>query len=693
MLFHLTLALASALWPTARSAPVLASEDPCEPIANKTWVAPAEVRACLGSFPFNTTLRDNTIDVLSKTLNFHTSVTYSLQEPAPFDEIHVDIQAELARIRGSTYQFDFELHQDVSRTVKRLKDGHAVYINYCYDSLFTTYHPFPVVSLGSDIYIAPEAYNISVSTFGAKVINEWEDMAGFDFAKYSGAKVLQIDGKDPWQVVDENAAVTGSFQTHASRQNLYNAGTWAYSLGDFASRSLPLVDSVTLLVLPTDATEPEQIIVPYRSQFGTKSVPFEDSDSLWENNCEARKDTNGKDRYDTGDDGDDDDEEAKTGGPRTLIAAPTKSGPKPARERWNPPVQIGRDGRPVGVSQFIQDGPPLDAILPAALLPEQHLRRSGGGPIQFLMLDDGQTGVLALGSFDGNQTTLYHGLLGGLQDLKKRGAERLLVDLSSNGGGIICVAAWLHRILAGPGPETIPQPGLDTKARVNPLNQAIVDAIINDDVDPDAKMIYNPVNQPLGNSTGHFSNTTNWLQPPVSTLVNGVQDEFSQKLGADCGNPWFDNLEPPKEPIFDLDSIVILGNGLCASSCALFSINMVVKHGVKSAVYGGMPGVQQQYGGTVGGQSLDHTAIDSEIKACLCTAGLKEHPLAPPDFLYDAHQGIVFRLAFSIENAPEMEEYQSHPAQFQIPLTLENVNRPVAIWEDVVKQVFGPGSD
>jgi len=72
---------------------------------------------------------------------------------------------------------------------------------------------------------------------------------------------------------------------------------------------------------------------------------------------------------------------------------------------------------------------------------------------------------------------------------------------------------------------------------------------------------------------------------------------------------------------------------------------MAKEEGVKTIVYGGRNGVQQQYCGTVGGQSTDFSTIDTEIKVrfmssnrrieiCSClvkTTRLKNDPLAPPD--------------------------------------------------------------
>ncbi|KAG8771198.1 hypothetical protein FRC15_003571 [Serendipita sp. 397] len=88
------------------------ASDPCAAIANQTYVVPSKVIACLSSFAFNPTLRDNIVDVVSKTLNFHTSTNYQLFAPPPFLDVHVDIQAELKRIKGSSYSSDFALHKE-----------------------------------------------------------------------------------------------------------------------------------------------------------------------------------------------------------------------------------------------------------------------------------------------------------------------------------------------------------------------------------------------------------------------------------------------------------------------------------------------------------------------------------------------------------------------------------------------------
>ena len=88
-----------------------------------------------------------------------------------------------------------------------------------------TYLPFPLVVLQSplgsigSIHIAPEASAVAATEFPDQ-IEFWKSVKGLgDLASFDGAKVLLIDGLDPWLAVDRNAAVQGSQQSTAQRQN------------------------------------------------------------------------------------------------------------------------------------------------------------------------------------------------------------------------------------------------------------------------------------------------------------------------------------------------------------------------------------------------------------------------------------------------------------------------------------------
>ncbi|KAI0367401.1 hypothetical protein BV20DRAFT_562841 [Pilatotrama ljubarskyi] len=668
--------------------------DPCAAIANQTWVAPRDVRACFTSFSVDPTIKANIIEVVNKSLAFHTSVNYQKRAPEPFTaDVHEDVLADLARISEQSYANELDLHVDLSRSVKRLDDGHCVYINQCFDSLFLTFVPTPLVFLTDafgrqSVHIAPEAFTVATAEFKDEV-QFWQDalpgaLKG-QLASLSGAKVLAINGQDPLVAVDENAKINGGFQGLGTRQNSffssYNTAStgWNYIMGAFAQQSLPLTDSVTLTIQRVNSPKIETVTIPYRSRIGTTAVKWTDSTSFRENNCVAIDGTNGEDLYASS--------ERRRSLPRN-----------PANKFRQAPVPESVDTGKHLLNIMLDSTPLQDVLLPPGLTPKNPLPGSSG-VAQFFMLDDKKTGVLSLGSFSsGSLNSLNAALLTGLQNLKSQGATQLIVDVSNNGGGFICVAHWLHRIIAGPKSTTVPQAGLDTMTRAGPLAQLIVQKI-SQGADPNNFLLFNPLNWRFANNTP-FPAEFDWLAHPVEKVINGRQDAFSIRIGNEC-QP-FDS-DPPVEALFDPKKVAIVSNGRCSSSCSLFSITMAKEEGSKTVVYGGRKGVQQQYCGTVGGQSSDFSTMDTEVKS----THLKNNSLAPPDLLVlvpcrpgailtkhrarsltNSVQGITFRLGFGVDDPTQPEEWQNHPADVNLPLTADIVNNPIAIWKQVAKTVL-----
>jgi hypothetical protein len=75
-----------------------------------------------------------TIEVINKTLAFHTSTNYQIQAPEPFkNDVHEDMQADLARIASENQTSEFDLHLDIYRAVRRVNDGHCAALDLCYD--------------------------------------------------------------------------------------------------------------------------------------------------------------------------------------------------------------------------------------------------------------------------------------------------------------------------------------------------------------------------------------------------------------------------------------------------------------------------------------------------------------------------------------------------------------------------------
>ncbi|KAH9169335.1 hypothetical protein EDB89DRAFT_1985343 [Lactarius sanguifluus] len=135
--------------------------------------------------------------------------------------------------------------------------------------------------------------------------------------------------------------------------------------------------------------------------------------------------------------------------------------------------------------------------------------------------------------------------------------------------------------------------------------------------------------------------------PSVPYIINGRDDPTSQRFKDICPTL---NVTIPTAPPFDLNQIVIIGNGKCASTCAIFTTAMFERHQTKIAVFGGNPSQSIQFKGVAGNQVLEWVDLDTEIK----TAGLKDDPLAPPDLLVNGDMRLNWRSAYSFldENVP-----------------------------------------
>ncbi|KAJ3895302.1 hypothetical protein GG344DRAFT_39083 [Lentinula edodes] len=651
------------------------TNDPCAKIGGQKWVSPEDLRACYTSFAVDPVIKENIVDVINKTLAFHTSVNYEISAPEPFTEfVHEDLLKDLARISTQSYPSDYDLHLDLSRTLKRLNDGHCVWINSCYVALFLNFLPIPLALLtdstgAQNIHIAPEAFAVASAEFPDE-ISVWQDALppAIQLQSLDGAKVLSIEGQDSFVAVDTNALITGSFQPLGTRQNSffssYQFGDngWTYIMGDFAQQSLPLNDSVTLVVQRVNESTTDAIQLPYRARINPDTVKFTDSASYRANNCLAILGTNGVDLNETGD-----------------SAAPLSE--TVMRFQQQPPISKTFTKERVNV--MLDTIPLSDVALPPSLIPSVPVVSGGFGSGQFYMLPDNITGIFALGSFGGDTIdAMMSGMLEGLVNLKSLGATQLIVDVSNNGGGFICAAEFLHRIIVGPKNTTVPQAGLDTKARDGPLARLIVQQIIQSNVDPDQDLLYNPLNWDNASNVG-FAADDDWLLPPVNLTINGHADAFSQRLGQECQPNGFTST-PPDEALFSASNVVIVSNGRCASSCSLFSITMAKEEGVRTVVIGGKSDVQQAYCGTVGGQSTVFSELDTEVK----TAKLKNNTLAPPDLLVNGVQGVTWRLGFGIQDPTQPEEWQPHLATLNLLLTPNLVNNPVAIWTNITEQLL-----
>ncbi|KAI0922547.1 hypothetical protein AcV5_009489 [Taiwanofungus camphoratus] len=594
-----TITFAAVLSLAALSPGVLASPDadPCAKFAGQTYVVSADARACLSSFPFNETLRQNVLTVVSRVFDFYTFEDYYLDSPPPFQESTVNIRQELARINSTSYDSDYAFNRDLFDFVNSLNDGHTAWYPSCYQT-FQNILPAPVVTLevngNQSVYVAPDSVAF-ISLFGTNYTSYFDSL-NFDWARLAGARVLQIEGMDAYAYADLIAdTYSGNYLDHGVRVNSVFSSyrivnnTYSQRVGDIAGPGFPDRDNLTMTLIPVNATEQETVIIPFLASYGGE--PFTDSASYWQANCAANNETNGVD-----------------------YLGMTSAGKISMSARKQPRALIYDRSANTGVG------------LPSQSLPNLTVVDGGEGVIKSYILPDNKTGVMFVGSFEpDNYISFQDDTAAAITQFHSANITRLIVDLTNNGGGYVCLGEFLHQYLAG---TSFGFPGYQTAIRANTLAQRILASDIALGVTSNISF-YAPDNWAYINDTA-LLDTVNYFQPIVNRTINGVVYSESQRI-LDICTPF--NVEMPAYPPFDLQNVAIVSNGDCASTCAQFSTLMYERHNTKIAVFGGKPNETMQYKGMAGEQVLEWYDIDTEIK----TAGLKDDPLAPPDLLVNAN--------------------------------------------------------
>jgi hypothetical protein len=142
-------------------------------------------------------------------------------------------------------------------------------------------------------------------------------------------------------------------------------------------------------------------------------------------------------------------------------------------------------------------------------------------------------------------------------------------------------------------------------------------------------------------------------------------------------------------PPFEGTNIVFVANSICASTCSVFSNYLWQKHGVRSAVFGGLPNQKledaQFDGGVKGSEVTSYTSILSELRR----ADLQDNPLAPKPLPIKASFNLNFRNAIPYVNKEDgIMEFTFNPATTHYQFTKKMYNNPQAVWEFVASQYF-----
>ncbi|KAJ7065475.1 hypothetical protein C8F01DRAFT_747149 [Mycena amicta] len=661
---------------------VAAPADPCTAASSATWVSSKVGHACELAVPFNKTRSEAVIDSVIKSLQYYSLETWFLNSPNPLIPHNVNVRALLEGIQKTTstvgYKTDFDFNMAITDAYDREADGHTLYAAVCTES-FSWNLPFSIATLAQTPFdkTAQPTFlvNYDFPNQGRAGLEAYYESIGVHVRPLDGARILTIDGVDASdylvQLATESSifkGLVGAYETVNPRymrlMSRYSAdtaaGLYTQEVGRFGQRAFyPGADEVTV-TLQLAKGGPMTVTIPWATTFlgaGNSTETF-----IAEN----------------------------------CLPPPDEDAQTTRRRRLERRLQVSsmNEKKKAVVAPDSQEKMREEAVTQRALAsaanPVQPTLKSFG---HFVTLDIYQlaqhpkVGVVYFEQFEPSDGTgandYFNGisdtLFSGLNALKAAGVKHILVDNSGNRGGFIfagAIALWSL------WPQDL-YPGFPAVFRDSDLirRQSDVAAQTQNLNSEYLFEFYRNLEYHL------LQNNSQFMDPPVPQIVNGVQDAYSKQFLDDFGDnsSFVTNFT---QPPFQGQDYVFVANSICASTCSVFSSYLFQKHGVRSAVFGGTPSstLSQFDGGVKGSEVTDYDSILFELE----TLGLQDDPAAPQPLPVEASFTMNFRNAIPyIDKQDGILEYVFEPDTKKYQFTFDQFNRPQAIWEFVAEEFWG----
>lgn len=248
---------------------------------------------------------------------------------------------------------------------------------------------------------------------------------------------------------------------------------------------------------------------------------------------------------------------------------------------------------------------------------------------------------------------------------KESSRTKLVIDLSANGGGLLFEGFELYRNLF---PNSINWSG--TRVRANP------------GMDFFGKVIYGTegfaelFSNVLDASGKPFPDWPSFFGPKVfpedsETEVMIYDFKNASTSMASAKNPFtvtgYDQAEPVPSQPFAAEDIVILTDGVCASTCTIFTGLMTREQGVRTIALGGRPlkAPMQAIGGVKGAQVFKFSQLQSLTEGVLKAVTTKPAGLALPSINSPPLMPVVLKDAqYNFRNAYAQNATDGPPLQF-----------------------------
>lgn len=211
-----------------------------------------------------------------------------------------------------------------------------------------------------------------------------------------------------------------------------------------------------------------------------------------------------------------------------------------------------------------------------------------------------KTGVLRIYTFSPSDSNEFINIVeDAVCNFKKNNISKLIIDVSQNGGGSICLGYAVERFLF---PDISPDTGsYDIKA--SELFKSFATSAASQmcsnhthqvcGLNPEVVGYFTPCAWYDWYSKSQYYDST-WFLPGKMVTRGGIPDSYSTFITQNCESE-YSRWIPANTARLELpaQNIILLSDGLCGSTCAVFSRHLQLTRRVKAITTGGVYGGQQ----------------------------------------------------------------------------------------------------
>ncbi|KAL2681204.1 hypothetical protein Neosp_008811 [[Neocosmospora] mangrovei] len=645
------------------------SPEPCAlvtEISNESGSSIVKVPAqlaheCLLSIPFRSDLAGEFIQEITKHIQWHSTVDALKDPPITYTSSATDILGGLEKIGRTNYASHYEFDAAISNLLSSANDGHLA-IFPCTLSIFDfCLEDAGLVSVSTDGIQAPEVYTLSDSLLLNSTIVQVSPIVSIN-GKQVNAYLEEIAG--PLKSRDPDARYNRVFYSPPSPAtgNTLPNGAFIDRDGVYPGTDVTTIEfrNGSTIVLNT-------LAILRKSNFLVK-----DGSDVFNNYCLNKQQSPYLKRRST-----------NTGEPTPYVQPPKQSGPS---------------------------GYPEPAI------------RDPYSQINGYALDDDTTAILittfttAGGGLPGNQTRVFAETASAIvSNALANGHTKLIIDVSGNSGGQIDRAFDLFKLFF-PSKELYSA----TRFRRHEASEGIVKVFAGiskeaaqmnaplayaGQVTPDQDAGFESAEEFLGDDIELGGNVSS-LYANYNYTSNSIRAIPIRGYGGQAIN-----MTQP----FKAENIMIIGDGVCASTCTTFVNLMTNVGGVRTVSFGGRPNGKpmQLMGGVRGAESQSFSGLAQWTSKVLELLGqsmkpdgstnflskeevkrLKEVlPQDPGQFPISINGGSVnFRNAYQEGEDDLPLQFQYQASDCRLYYTVENVYHPHTIWKAAMEAIWGTGT-